>query len=83
VTAFGPFYHLVLEDERRQVAAEMRRVLAPHGKTLIAFIPRLSGAIGLIDRASTAPAQVPTTRYRRSWKNSSSRRASAWTTCCH
>jgi hypothetical protein len=59
VIAFGPFYHLVAESERRRTAAEIRRVLASHGQAFIAFIPRLSGVIALIDRAATKPAQVP------------------------
>jgi SAM-dependent methyltransferase len=58
VIAFGPFYHLVAESERRRAAAELRRVLAPHGQAFIAFIPRLAGVIALIDRAATKPAQV-------------------------
>jgi ubiquinone/menaquinone biosynthesis C-methylase UbiE len=59
VVAFGPFYHLVADAERRTTAAEIRRVLVPRGQAFIAFIPRLSGLIGLIDRAATKPAQVP------------------------
>ncbi|HSR99623.1 MAG TPA: methyltransferase domain-containing protein [Kofleriaceae bacterium] len=59
VLAFGPFYHLVAEAERRQATAEIRRVLAPHGQAFIAFIPRLAGVIALIDRAANRPAQVP------------------------
>lgn len=58
VVAFGPFYHLVAEDERRQAAAEIRRVLVSNGQAFVAFIPRLSGLIGLIDRAANQPAQV-------------------------
>jgi len=59
VIAFGPFYHLVADAERRRSAAEIRRVLVPYGQAFIAFIPRLSGLIALIDRAATNPAQVP------------------------
>ena len=59
VIVFGPFYHLVSDAERRQTAAEIRRVLATHGQAFIAFVPRLSGLIGLIGRAATTPAQVP------------------------
>jgi SAM-dependent methyltransferase len=58
VIAFGPFYHLVAEHERRRAAAEIRRVLVSHGQAFVAFIPRLSGLIGLIDRAANRPAQV-------------------------
>jgi len=36
-------------------------VLVSHGQAFIAFIPRLSGLIALIDRAATKPAQVPDT----------------------
>jgi ubiquinone/menaquinone biosynthesis C-methylase UbiE len=59
VIAFGPFYHLVADGERRRTAAEIRRVLVPQGHAFIAFIPRLSGLIGLIDRAANRPGQVP------------------------
>jgi len=59
VIAFGPFYHLVADAERRRTAAEIRRVLVPHGQAFIAFIPWLSGVIALIDRAAIRPAQVP------------------------
>jgi len=58
VIAFGPFYHLVADTERRRAAAEIRRVLVPHGQAFIAFIPWLSGVIALIDRAAARPAQV-------------------------
>jgi S-adenosylmethionine-dependent methyltransferase len=59
VIAFGPFYHLVADAENRRAAAEVHRVLVSHGQAFIAFIPRLSGVIALIDRAATQPAQVP------------------------
>ena len=59
VIAFGPFYHLTDEAERRRAAAEIHRVLRPRGHTFVAFVPRLSGLIGLVDRAATNPAQVP------------------------
>jgi SAM-dependent methyltransferase len=59
VIAFGPFYHLVGEAERRRAAAEIHRVLVSQGQAFIAFIPRLSGLIALIDRAASQPAQVP------------------------
>jgi ubiquinone/menaquinone biosynthesis C-methylase UbiE len=59
VVALGPFYHLVADAERRRSVAEIRRVLVSHGQAFIAFIPRLSGLIALIDRAATKPAQVP------------------------
>ena len=59
VIAFGPFYHLVTDAERRRTVAEIRRVLVAHGQAFIAFIPRLAGTIALIDRAANRPAQVP------------------------
>ena len=64
VIALGPFYHLVADAERRRAAAELRRVLVPHGEAFIAFIPRLGGLIALIDRAATRPAQVPDVVFR-------------------
>lgn len=59
VIAFGPFYHLVGDAERRRAAAEIHRVLVSHGQAFIAFIPRFSGLIALIDRAASKPVQVP------------------------
>jgi ubiquinone/menaquinone biosynthesis C-methylase UbiE len=59
VIAFGPLYHLVADGERRRAAAEICRVLVSNGQAFIAFIPRLSGVIALIDRAATRPGQVP------------------------
>jgi ubiquinone/menaquinone biosynthesis C-methylase UbiE len=59
VVAFGPFYHLLAAAERRAAAYEMRRVLVPGGLAFVAFIPRLSGLIGLIRRAAATPEQVP------------------------
>ncbi|MBI5095634.1 MAG: methyltransferase domain-containing protein [Candidatus Hydrogenedentes bacterium] len=59
VVAFGPFYHLVSEDERKQAAREIQRVLRPNGMVFAAFIPRISGVAGLIERAANRPEQVP------------------------
>jgi S-adenosylmethionine-dependent methyltransferase len=59
VVAFGPFYHLLEAAERRAAAGEIRRVLRAGGLAFIAFIPRLSGIVGLIRRAVTTPEQVP------------------------
>lgn len=59
VLAFGPFYHLVDDSERRRAAAEIHRVLRPQGQAFVAFVPRLSGVIGLVDRAAASPSQVP------------------------
>lgn len=56
--------HLVAEAERQRAAAEIHRVLVPGGQAFIAFIPRLSGVIALIDRAATRPLQVPATVLR-------------------
>jgi S-adenosylmethionine-dependent methyltransferase len=64
VVAFGPFYHLTSEAERRQTAREIRRVLVPGGRAFIEFVPRISGLIGLIDRAATRPAQVSVDAFR-------------------
>jgi SAM-dependent methyltransferase len=58
VVAFGPFYHLVAESERRQAAREILRVLRPGGLVFVAFIPRVSGLVGLLERAATRPEQV-------------------------
>jgi SAM-dependent methyltransferase len=59
VLAFGPFYHLVAEAERSRAASELFRVLRPAGLAFVAFVPRLSGVAGLLDRAARRPEQVP------------------------
>jgi S-adenosylmethionine-dependent methyltransferase len=58
VLAFGPFYHLVGQDERARAAREIARVLRPAGLAFVAFIPRTSGLAGLIERAARHPEQV-------------------------
>lgn len=58
VVAFGPFYHLLSEAERRDAARGIRRVLSPAGLAFISFIPRLSGLSGLLQRAADNPEQV-------------------------
>ncbi len=58
VLAFGPFYHLVTEDERSRAARELTRVVRPGGLVFVAYLPRVSGVAGLIERASTRPDQV-------------------------
>jgi cyclopropane fatty-acyl-phospholipid synthase-like methyltransferase len=59
VVAFGPFYHLLSEQERGSAAREIWRVLCPGGLTFVSFIPRLSGLAGLVERAANNPEQVP------------------------
>jgi S-adenosylmethionine-dependent methyltransferase len=56
---FGPFYHLLEWDERGAAASEIGRVLRPGGLAFVAVMPRLSGIMGLIQRAAMAPDQVP------------------------
>jgi SAM-dependent methyltransferase/predicted nucleotidyltransferase len=58
VLAFGPFYHLVSHDERLRAAREIARVLAAGGLAFAAFVPRISGVAGLIERAANRPGQV-------------------------
>ncbi len=58
VLLFGPLYHLLAEEERQQCAREVHRVLRPGGQVFAAFIPKLSGAIAIVDRACFAPHQV-------------------------
>jgi len=59
VVAFGPFYHLIDADERTAAVREIARVLQPDGVVFAAFIPRLSGLAGLLERAALHPEQVP------------------------
>ena len=58
VIAFGPFYHLVSSQERVTAARELWRVLRTEGVAFVAFIPRLSGIVGLLERAIMFPEQV-------------------------
>ena len=58
VLLFGPLYHLLAEEERQQCVREVHRVLRPGGQVFAAFIPKLSGAIAIVDRACFAPHQV-------------------------
>ena len=50
VLAFGPFYHLTVQKERESAAQEIWRVLKEDGFLFAAFIPKLSGLSGVIDR---------------------------------
>ena len=56
--ALGPFYHLVDATDRTRAATELSRVLRPGGVLIAAFIPRLSGLRGLLQRAAARPDQV-------------------------
>ena len=58
VLLFGPLYHLLDEEERQQCVREVHRVLRAGGQVFAAFIPKLSGAIAIVDRACFAPHQV-------------------------
>jgi S-adenosylmethionine-dependent methyltransferase len=58
VLAFGPFYHLTDAQQRNRAMSEIHRVLKPAGKVFAAFVPRLSGLAGLIQRAASSPEQV-------------------------
>jgi len=57
--AFGPFYHLLAKNERRQAAHEVFRVIRSGGIAFVAFVPRIRGITGLIERAAARPEQVP------------------------
>lgn len=58
VLAFGPFYHLLADQERKNAAAEIARVLRARGLLLAQVLPRLSGVRGVMERMATSPAQV-------------------------
>ena len=58
VVALGPFYHLIEAAARLAAAQELFRVLRTAGQAFVAFIPRLSGLAGLIQRGANDPEQV-------------------------
>ena len=58
VLLFGPLYHLTNEAERLSCIKEVNRVLIPNGLVFAAFIPYLSGAIGVAGRMFYFPDQV-------------------------
>ena len=41
--SFGPFYHLLTQQERQKAASEMYRVVHSRGLAFVSYIPRLSG----------------------------------------
>lgn len=60
VLLFGPLYHLTVEAERQSCVEEVRRVLKEDGIVFAAFIPHLSGAVGVVDRMFNSPVKVNT-----------------------
>ena len=58
VLALGPFYHLIEARARNAAIGELMRVLRPGGITFVAFIPRLSGLVGLVARGANDASQV-------------------------
>jgi ubiquinone/menaquinone biosynthesis C-methylase UbiE len=58
VLLLGPLYHLTEEEERQSCISEVHRVLKPGGVVVAAFIPYLSGSIGVFDRYFWHPNQV-------------------------
>ena len=58
VLLFGPLYHLTDETERHSCVKEVRRVLKENGVVFAAFIPRISGAIGVVDRMFNNPVKA-------------------------
>lgn len=68
VLALGPFYHLTDRDDRLAAAREMRRVMKPRGRALIAFLPRLWSTAALIYRAAQDPDQVSVAAFREAFR---------------
>ncbi|HBL85465.1 MAG: hypothetical protein A2Y17_06100 [Clostridiales bacterium GWF2_38_85] len=58
VLLFGPLYHLLESDERNKCVSEVWRVLKPNGIVFASYIPYLSGAIGIVNRAMYFSDQV-------------------------
>jgi ubiquinone/menaquinone biosynthesis C-methylase UbiE len=58
VLLFGPLYHLTSKSERKSCIKEVYRVLKPNGLVFAAFIPYLSGAVGVASRMFYFPDQV-------------------------
>ncbi len=58
IILFGPMYHLLDSDERHKCVSEVYRVLKPHGIIFVSFIPYLTGAVGIVNRAFQFPQQV-------------------------
>ena len=58
VLLLGPLYHLTEESERTRCVSEVHRVLKPGGIVVAAFIPYLSGSVGVFDRYFWHPNQV-------------------------
>ena len=65
VLLFGPLYHLTNEAERLSCIKEVNRVLKPNGLLFAAFIPYLSGAIGVAGRMFYFPDQVSVTTLKK------------------
>ena len=65
ILLLGPLYHLADEAERRSCIMEVKRVLKPNGFVFAAFIPYLSGAIGVAGRMFYFPAQVDVSSLKR------------------
>ena len=51
------FYYSVF-DERQRCASEVERILEPNGFLFASFIPYMSGAVGVVDRALYFADQV-------------------------
>ncbi len=58
VVAFGPFYHLVEADGRRQAAGEIARLVRDDGLVFVQYLPPVSGYVRLLERAAEDPEQV-------------------------
>lgn len=58
VLLFGPLYHLLEKEERKQCLNEVNRVLKSNGMIFASFIPYLSGSIAIMDRYFRHPEQV-------------------------
>jgi S-adenosylmethionine-dependent methyltransferase len=69
ILLFGPLYHLKDNDEREKCISEVRRVLKINGTVFSIYIPKITGAAGIMERMFYAPDQVNITNFIETFKS--------------